>query len=52
MEVKVLKAFTAYPDGKKTAYAVGKAEISQEYIDESNLDGKGLIAKPKKKPKA
>ncbi len=51
-QVKVIKGFTAYPDGKKTAYAVGKADIPKSFIDECNMVENGLVALVKtKQPK-
>lgn len=48
-QVKVLKSFTAYPDGKPERFAVGNADIPKALIDECNMLEKGLVALVKKK---
>ena len=51
-QVKVLKAFSTYPDGKtRTHYPLGDAQMMQQTIDEFKLVEKGLVALVKKKPK-
>ena len=49
MGYRVLKGFTAYPNGKKTRFVKGGDAPSKELIDECNMVENGLVALVKEK---
>ena len=51
MGYRVIKGFTAYPNGKRKHFAKGDPAPSKELIDECGMVKKGLVALVKAKPK-
>ena len=53
MKVIVLRTFDAYPNGKKTTFGQGAADIPKSLVEDCNMVNNGLVSIPKdKKPES